>query len=325
MSGLYLDGGGPLEREAFLVRLHRQSGFGGSLDEYRARIEALDAHPYAARAIRDLVLRNDQDTAIAGLRLTAIHSLHEDREIWIGGISRLVTRESTGAEESASRIVEMTLALLADEQVDGATIFANGDPRFLRDLGFEVVGGEGIDVDLVDLDGRSAPRVTVRPLILTDGPDMRRIHERSGAGEPLWMLRDAERWDYLLRAAALRGSKSDPVSLVQLACERDGRLIGYAIANPQVPVLDLLDLGLEDPDDAVLGALLASLYAEGRTRGCERMRTPLLPGATGRLLRTRFRPASLRDGLFLVAALDERLDLRAVVEGCGGYAGLERA
>jgi hypothetical protein len=33
----------------------------------------------------------------------------------------------------------------------------------------------------------------------------------------------------------------------------------------------------------------------------------------------------LRDGLFLVAALDDRLDLRAVVEGCGGYAGLERA
>ncbi len=325
MSGLYLDGGGPLEREAFLVRLHRQSGFGGPLEEYRARIEALDEHPYVARAIRDLVLRNDRDAAIAGLRLTAIHSLHMDREIWIGGISRLVAREGSAAEASLSRIVEMTLALLADEQVDGATIFANGHPRFLRDLGFEVVGGEGIDVDLDDLDGRAAPGVTVRPLGLTDGPDMRRIHERSGAGEPLWMLRDAERWDYLLRTTMVWGAKSDPGSLVQLACVRDGRLVGYAIAGPHAPVLDLLDLGLEDPDDALLATLLASLCAEGRVRGCARMRTPLLPGAVGRMLRTRFRPSSLREGFFLVAALDERLDLGVVVEGCGGYAGLEKA
>jgi hypothetical protein len=294
------------------------------MEEFRVRSEALDAHPYAARAIRDLVLRDEDATALAGLRLTAISALHANRETWIGGISRLVPREEPGSTEHLAEVVRMTLALLADEEVDGAVLFADDPQEFLRALGFEVVGGEGIDVDLADLAGPAVSGVTVRALGPSDGPEVRRIHERSGAGEPLWLRRDAVRWDYLLRATMLRSPDPDATPPVQLVSVKNGRIEGYAIAALRGPVLDLLDLGLEERDDASFAALLDSLRTAGASRGCARMRTPVLPGGAGRLLRERFRPIPLREGLMLVASLNERLDPRAIVARGGGYAALER-
>ena len=323
MSGHYLDGGGPSERELFLPLVHRQSGFHGSLDAFRAHASALDRHPYAARAVRDLVLCDEDRRAIASLRLTAIPSLHMDREIWVGGISQLVAHEGPGRDEALATIVDMTIALLSDEDVDGVITFADSYPPFLRDLGFDVVGDEGIEVPLTP-PARLSSAATVRAMTAHDAHEVQTIHGRSGAGEPLWLRRDAERWDYLLRAAAIDHPDADPRSLVRLVLLRDHVVAGFAIAAARGQDLLLLDLGLEDPDEGSLATLLDSLTAAGLGRGCSTLRGPVPPGDVGRILRAILPVAPLREGLFLFTPLGDRVDGDVVIEGCRGYAALDR-
>ena len=76
---------------------------------------------------------------------------------------------------------------------------------------------------------------------------------------------------------------------------------------------------MERPDEEQLDLLLGALRAEAGRKGVSRFMAPWPPGSWGGLLREHLTAAPRRDGIYMLKALSERLDLESVVASEGGY------
>ncbi len=321
VSRPYLDIGGPESLEGLLPELHRSFGQGMSLEEYGSYQRALADHHHARRAIRTLVLRGPDDRALSHLRLHAVRGLSRSEDVVLGGIAMVLTPEAQRGQGHASLIIEATLDLLRREGVDGAYLFSDIDPCFYERFGFRRAATTEFEEAVSSLPARGPDSVIVRETSPNDQPAIRRIHERAGEGEALWLLRDADRWDFLLARPQLRARYtlgSDQVRIHQVA-ERDGSIAGYAIAALESERLWIDELCMDRPDPELATALLASLAMEARERSIERFSAPRPPGRFGVLLESQFSAIPRREGIFMVAALSPRLDLEVIAAETGGF------
>lgn len=321
MSRPYLDIGGPDSLEGFLPELHTSFGSGMSLEEYGAYQRALADHPHTRRAIRTLVLRDAEGSPLSHLRLHAVRGLCRSEEVLLGGIAMVLTPESLRGRGYGSLLLDATIGLLQREGIDGAYLFSDIDPAFYERFGFRTVAATEVEDSIGSLPDRGSQTVTVRNATPEDHPAIRGIHERAGEGEEFWLLRDPDRWDFLLARPQLRARYtlgSDQLRIL-LVGERNGAIAGYAIAAVESGRLWIDEVGMDRPDTDLADALLASLRAKGLERSVERWSAPWPPGRFATLFESRFAAVPRQEGVLMVAAFGPRLDLDAIAGEARGF------
>lgn len=304
MEGAYLDVAGPAALDHFFP-----------LPVERDRLVASLDHPWARDSVRRLVLRDGHGRHLSYLELHAIRALHLDREIWLGGVSRLVTAEGHRGQGNAGALLRLTLNLLQNEGVAGALLWTEIGSRFFERYGFRVVGTWGVDVALDEIGAHAGGGFGIRAMEDGDRLAVESIHRAGGSGEPLWLLRDRNRWDYL----SWRVRHDPGVGRVLERVVTSGtRVVGYAICRIEGERLGLLEFGLEERDPRPLLALIAHLRDDALSDGCVRFVSPWPPGGWGSLFDPLFHPVTEQRPLMIVS-LGEGLDVEALTNGMHGY------
>jgi predicted GNAT family N-acyltransferase len=320
MADLLLDHADAQARDLIIPEMHRYWGRGMSLDTYKDYLKEVDGHPWARRQIRPLVLRDRNQQPLASLYLHAVRGLHNDKEIWLGGIARVLTPEALRGKGHARELMRRILELLDKESVDGAYLFSDIDPRFYEQFGFVTIGKSVVQTSITVLP-QEAGAEKARPIQTEeDWEPVHRIHTSMGKGEPLWLLREPEHWDYLLSRSLIRArhrSDDAPVPL-DVVLISDTEVIGYAIARIQGDELDLSEFGMLEPDRAKLRSLFGALRGEAEARGCSRFRSPWPPGKWGKLYDGWLTPSERTEGIFMFLPLRTQIDLGAIRAASSG-------
>ncbi len=323
MDDAYLDVGDRSAMEAILPAHHKQWGEGIPIDSYRACMREKMGHDWVRHHVRSLVLRSREDECLSTLRLYGVRGMHRDVEIRLAGIGEVLTPENLRGRGHAGRLLHLTLELLEQEGVDGAYLFSDIDPSLYARFGFETVCCNHVDVPIDQVPDAVAGGCDVRPLRPADWEAIRRIHRAAGAGEPLWLLRDAEQWGFLLGRWPLWARHDPRYRITQVDCvaEREGRVSGYAIALAELEerTLKMLEFGTGIGDASTLLSLLGALKGRASDLGCVRFSAPWPPGAAGSAFREKFEAVPRRDGIFMVASLSERFDLAELVRQGSGF------
>lgn len=292
-----------------------------SLEEYRAYQRALADHPHTRRAIRTLVLHDPDGAPLSHLRLHAVRGLAGSEEIVLGGMAMVITPEPIRGRGYAGLLVEATIDLLRREEVDGAYLFSDIDPSFYERFGFRTAAATEVEEAVEVLPERGPEGVTVRAAVPEDLPAMRGIHERAGEGEAFWLLREPDRWEFLLARPQLRARHtlgSDQHRIHRIA-ERNGGVAAYALGAVEGGRLWIDEIGMDRPDQELADALLASFRSAGEAMSAERWSAPWPPGRFESIFASRFASVPRQEGILMVAALSSRLDLDAVVADARGF------
>jgi len=316
MNGIYLDAGGPQALEFLLPELHKSFGGDQSVAAYKARTIELLAHPWARASVRTLVLRDERGGYLSYLHLHAVRAVSDDREIWMGGISGLITPERLRGEGHGTALLRLTLELLAQEEVDGAFLWSSVGDALIRPLGFHPMNAGMVDIPLSALPEGKEGAVAARRIQANDWSALHAIHHRSGAQQPLWFLRDASRWDYLVSRWTEESSGGRFLGHVALIGDR---IVAYVLTRTDGRDLRLLEFGMEAPDREVLHALLGAVRGAGGSLGCARFISPWPPGTWGALFDPLFEPVRNPDVLYLAASPGSKLNLPAIAARGGGY------
>jgi predicted N-acetyltransferase YhbS len=321
MNGIYLDVAGPEVLEFFAQDLHRSYGPGRSYASFAEEMAESLEHAWARDFARVLVLRDERGNYLSSLQLHAVRALRGEKEIWVGGITELVTPERLRGQGHASALLRLTLDVLAQEDVEGAFTWCGGDTRLFTHLGFRDLPVDLLQAPLQSIPDEPRGSLTVREIRSDDWPAIREVHHRCGIGQPLWLLRDEQRWDYLLRRWMRRSAAGPMLGRVALAGDS---VVGYLLSQIETGRLRVLEFGLSSPDPRILGRMLASARASAEVAGCSIVLATRPPGRWGVLLETFLGTVSRAPGHFLVASVGEAFHPEKGSDSLRGYWEIDR-
>ncbi len=321
MAGIFLDIGGSQALDLFIPELH--AAFGGSMPfgPYRTRMLRKLDHPWARDSLRLLVLRDERGNFLSHLQLQAVRALHFDREIWVGGIGALVTPARFRRQGYATLLVRLTMDLLVRERIEGAFLFSDVGGEFFVEAGFAGVPATRVDLPVDALPDAVTDGIALRGIRARDWPAIGAIYEQSGAGQPLWFLRDRARWDFLV--SQWESGEGDG-SRIACVAEAGSRIVGYVLARVQGNRVHLLEYGMESPSRNLLGALLAAVRGEAEGRGCVRLLAPHPPAPYGVQFDSLLGQGVAGPERLFVASLGPGLEVEPVVSGMQGFWDFER-
>jgi hypothetical protein len=252
------------------------------------------------------LLRDASGAPVSSLQLLAVRALADDREIWLGGLRRIVTPEPLRRHGYGSALLRATCALLRREHVAGAYLFSDFESACFRQLGFESVEVPVVETLLESLPSERGS--SVRPMLPSDAAAVTGLHRRAAAGASFWFLRDEDQWEVVRELAverlALRsGAEARALDLV---LEEGSEILGYLLALTSGEACHLLEFGLARREGAWLERLLAGLRREAAARGAVHLLASWPPGPWGDLAAAFLSPLPQREGFWRIASLDPR-------------------
>lgn len=329
MDGTTLDIADETQGSVFLAESHRAWGPTVSYEGFAASEHAIAALPWLRSQSCTLILREASGTPVSSLQLLALRALVENREVWLGGLRRIVTPEPLRRRGYASALLRMTCDLLRRERISGVYLFSDADPSSSRHRGFEgaeVLGFESLEIPVIEAPLALLPSlppdagVSVRPMAPSDATAVANLHRRAAEGAPFWLLRDEEQWRALRAMASQRLAlrSGGEVRLCDLILEDGSEIAGYLLAQMCKEVCEILEFALARHDPAGLGSLLAGLRQQASTQGVTQVAALWPPGRCGDLAARFFQPGPQRDVL-LLASFDARLVPERITRHSPGF------
>lgn len=301
-------------RPVFLADRQRSWGSGLPPDRFEETEVAVESHPWFRRQARTLILRDAAGENVSALQLLAVRALVEGEETWLGVIRRIVTPERLRRRGFASALLRGTLDLLRREGIRGACLWSDIDPAFFQRFGFDAIETPAVETDIGALPSASGEGSSVRAMRSEDGAAVRAIHRAAASGASFWFLRDEDQWDFqrvVARQRVLGKTGADPAAC-DLILEEGTGILGYLLALTHGSVAELLEFGLARREGAWLERLLGSLKREASARGVVRLAASWPPGPWGDLAAAFLRPSPRREGVWMVASLDPRLETQRI-------------
>ena len=282
-------------------------GAGLGYEDYRAFWNELSETRWARSNLRYRAWLDDDGSLLSSLKLYRPRARVLNREGRVAGLGAVFTPRSQRGRGHASALIRAVLDEAREREDLAALLFSDVGAPFYHALGFRELPAEEAWGDL-DRSGPDLPRDwCLRPMKVSDLPDVMRAHDDACRDRPVTILRDRDYWEYLIersRRFFARLDGSDLSFRFQVAV-RGEEFVGYLASVDSADVWIVREVEALGGEPQVALSIVRLGATEARVRGRRRSYTWLPQSARGAVTDWRPRFRRRRRAIPMLQRLDD--------------------